>query len=211
MVWESIRRLQPFGVLIDFRPRGFQGHLVLHRKLDRMRVGPPHSMRMRKIEMDLGPFPALHFPQRIGFAAELCRHQQIKQRHILEIAAAILGEEVAQDRATRLRVGLHTNEHSAPVRGRHVRFSQQTANGAGIAVIGQPLIDHFLPGVSAPRSCPSAKPGVASARATRAEGDHPPLMRREARAGLHKRFPDHSKIGTDEKARKTGETAQVGA
>jgi hypothetical protein len=34
---------------------------------------------------------------------------------------------------------------------------------------------------------------------------------REARAGLHKRVPEQSKIGKDEKARKTGETAQVGA
>jgi hypothetical protein len=61
------------------------------------------------------------------------------------------------------------------------------------------------------RRCPSARPGVASARATQGEGDHPPLVGREARAGLHKRVPEHSKIGKDEKARKTGETDQVGA
>jgi hypothetical protein len=67
-------------------------------------------MRMRKIEMDLGPFPAFHLSHRIGFAAEFGRRQQIKQRHVLEIAAAILGEEVAQDRATRFRVGLRTKE-----------------------------------------------------------------------------------------------------
>jgi hypothetical protein len=35
-------------------------------------------------------------------------------RHILEIAAAIFSEELAQDHATRLCVGLHSNEHRAP-------------------------------------------------------------------------------------------------
>jgi hypothetical protein len=58
------------------------------------------------------------------------------------------------------------------------------------------------------RPCPSARLGVASARATRAEGDRPPF--RAARsAGLHKRVPS---LGEDRrKARKTGETARVGA
>src|SRR5258706_2626476 len=38
----------------------------------------------------------------------------------------------------------------------------------------------------APAPCPSARPGVASARATRVEGDRPPF-RAARRAGLHKR------------------------
>jgi NADP-dependent 3-hydroxy acid dehydrogenase YdfG len=135
MVGKLIGSLVPFGQLVDFALCCLKGRLIFRRKLHRMRVGPPHPVRVRKIEMGFGPFPALRLPQRIGFAAELCRHQQIKQRHILEIAATILGEEVTQDRATRLHVGLHTSEHRASVRSRHMCLGQQTANGAGVAVI----------------------------------------------------------------------------
>ena len=139
MVGKFIGRLIPFGQLVDFRPRGLKGRLILHRKLHRLRVGPPHSMRVRKLEMGFRPSPALRLPQRVGFAAELCCHQQIKQHHILEIAAAILGEEVTQDRATRLRIGLRTNEHRAPVCGRRMCLGQQTPNARLIA--GTPSFD----------------------------------------------------------------------
>jgi hypothetical protein len=126
MVRKLIGRLIPFGQLIDFALRCLKDSLILIRKVNPMRAGPPHSVRVREIEMDFGQFPALRLPQRIGFPAELCRHQQIKQRHILEIAATIFGEEVAQRSADRLSVGLHTNEHRAPVCDRHMCLSQQT-------------------------------------------------------------------------------------
>lgn len=111
MVRKFISRLQPFAETVDFALCCLKGPLIFRRKLHRVRVGPPHSVRVREVEMDFGPFPALRLPQRIGFATGLCRHQLVKQRHILEIAAAILGEEVAQDRANRLRVGLFTPVH----------------------------------------------------------------------------------------------------
>jgi hypothetical protein len=57
--------------------------------------------------------------------------------------------------------------------------------------------------------CPSARPGVARARAAGAEGDRPPL-RAARRAGLHKRLTGCKASGCGE-ARKTGETARVGA
>ena len=59
------------------------------------------------------------------------------------------------------------------------------------------------------RRCPSARPGLASARATRVEGDRPPL-RAARRVGLHKRMTGRDDSGSEE-ARKTGETARVGA
>src|SRR5216684_5915372 len=64
MVRKFIGRLIPFGQLVDFAPRCLKDSLILIRKLNRMRVGPPHSVRVRKIEMDFGPFPALRLPQR---------------------------------------------------------------------------------------------------------------------------------------------------
>ena len=79
--------------------------------------------------------------------AELCRYQQIEQRHVFEIAAAILGEEVAQDRAARLGVGLRTDKDRAAIRGGDMGLGQQAADGAGVAVIGQPLVDGLLPGM----------------------------------------------------------------
>jgi hypothetical protein len=58
---------------------------------------------------------------------------------------------------------------------------------------------------------PVGETGVASARATRAEGDHPSLVGREARAGLHERVPGVHVARDQRTARKTGETARVGA
>jgi hypothetical protein len=72
---------------------------------------------MREIEMGFRPPPSLGRPQGIGLAAEPCGHQQIKQRHVFQIAAAILGEEVAQDRAARFRVGLKPDKARSAIRG----------------------------------------------------------------------------------------------
>jgi hypothetical protein len=48
----------------------------------------------------LRPFPALRLHHGVGFVPQFGHHQHVEQRHVLEIAAAILGEEVAQDRTT---------------------------------------------------------------------------------------------------------------
>jgi hypothetical protein len=65
MVGKLIGRLVPFGQLVDFAPSCLKGHLIFRRKLHRMRVGPPHSMRVREIEMgfesiSIPPPPAMH-------------------------------------------------------------------------------------------------------------------------------------------------------
>jgi hypothetical protein len=52
------------------------------------------------------------------------------------------------------------------------------------------------------RPCPSARPGVASATATRAEGDRPPFRAAQG-AGLHKRVPSFG----EEDRRKSAEDA----
>jgi hypothetical protein len=53
--------------------------------------------------MNLRPFPAFRLLQRSRFAATLPRDKQVKQRHVLELPAAILGKEVAEDRTRPLR------------------------------------------------------------------------------------------------------------
>ncbi len=96
--------------------------------------------------MGFRPSPSLGRPQRIRLAAKLCRHQQIEQRHVFQIAAAILGEEVPQDRAARFRVGLEPDKTRAAVGGGDVGFGEQAADGTGIAVVGQPLIERLPDG-----------------------------------------------------------------
>ena len=108
MVGNLIGRLIPFGQLVDFAPRGPKGSLILHRKLHRVRVGPTHSMRVWEIEMSFRPFPALPLPQRIGFAAELCRHQQMRWLGISDLIAepegpTFISYKVARSRLNRLR------------------------------------------------------------------------------------------------------------
>ena len=49
----------------------------------------------------------------------------IEQRHVLETAAAILGEEVAQDGAAGLGIGFRADEDRAAIRGGDVGLGQR--------------------------------------------------------------------------------------
>ena len=131
-----IRRLVLFGEAVEFRLYRCKSGLIFRRKLDRMRIGPPHAVGMREIEMGFRPFPSLGRPNRIGFATKLCRHQQIKQRHVFQIAAAILGEEVPKDRAACFGVRFETDKARAAVGCGHMVFGENATDGAGIPVIG---------------------------------------------------------------------------
>lgn len=99
--------LMLFRQPVECRLHRCKSGLIFRRKLNLMRVGRPHAVRMREIKLDLRPFPALGCPHGIGLTAELCSHQQIEQRYVFQIPAAIFGEEVAKDRAACFRVGLH--------------------------------------------------------------------------------------------------------
>jgi hypothetical protein len=75
MVGKLIGRLVPFGQLVDFAPRGLKDRLIFGRKLHRMRVGAPHSVRVREIEMSFGPLP------RRAFVRRAWQHQAGRIRH----------------------------------------------------------------------------------------------------------------------------------
>lgn len=75
--------------------------------------------------MDLRPLPPLSFLQGGRFASELCHHKQVEKRHVLEIAATVLGEEVAEDRATHLGIGFRADKDRAAIRGGDVGFREQ--------------------------------------------------------------------------------------
>ena len=104
-------------------------------------------MAVRVVEEDLRPFPALGFHQGVGFAPKLGHDQHIEKRHVLEIVAAILGEEVTQDRTAHFRIGLRADKDRAAIGGGDVGLSEHAADRAGVAVIGQPLEGCFLPGM----------------------------------------------------------------
>ena len=123
------------GQAVELGLRSIKGGLIFRRKLHWMGVRPAQTMGVRKVEMGFRPFPTLGLPQGICRAPEFSGHQQIEQRHVLEVTAAILGKEVAQDRATRLRVGLRTDKDRTAISGGHMGLRQQAADGAGITVI----------------------------------------------------------------------------
>jgi len=76
--------------LVDLAPSCLKGCLIVDGKLHRTR--PAQTVGVRKIEVGFRPSPALRLAHGIRFAAKLRGHQKIKQRHILEITAAILGD-----------------------------------------------------------------------------------------------------------------------
>src|SRR6185369_16944252 len=119
--------------------------LIFRRKLDRMRVGPTQAVGVREVEMRLSPLPSLGGPQGVRLPAKPCCHQEIEQRHVFEIAAAILGEEVAQDRAACLDIGLKPDKPRTAIGCDDMSFGEETADGAGIAIVRQALVDAFLP------------------------------------------------------------------
>jgi hypothetical protein len=73
-------------------------------------------MGMRKIEEGLCPFPTLA-PNFGGNPFQFFQGQPIEQRAVLEIAATIFGEQIAQDGPARVHIGLGTNEQGAAVIG----------------------------------------------------------------------------------------------
>ena len=146
-VGQFLRALMLLRQAVELGLRGIQGGLIFRRQVHCLRIGPAQPVAVRVVEEDLRPFPALRFHQCVGFASKLGHHQHIEQRHVLEIAAAILGEEIAQDRATNLGILFRADKDRAAIRGGDMGFGEHAADRAGIAVIGQPLIGGLLPGM----------------------------------------------------------------
>lgn len=76
-------------------------------------------------------------------------HQPIEQHRILQPAAIILLEEIAQDAAASLFIGIDANEHRPLVRGADRGFGQQAADGIGLFLLAVPnrIPDLFLTGM----------------------------------------------------------------
>ncbi len=145
VIRQFLGRLVLLGQAIEFGLRSIKGGLIVGRKLHRVRVRSAQAMGVKEIEMDLGPSPTLRLPQGICRAPKFCGHQPIEQRNIFEVTAAILRKEVAQDRAARLRIGLHADKDRAAIRGGNMGFRQQATDRTGITIMRKPLKRRFLP------------------------------------------------------------------
>ena len=62
---------------------------------------------------------------------QLLDDKPVEQRHILVIAAAILREQVAEDRAACLGVGFRADEDRAAIRRRDIGLGQLAADDPG--------------------------------------------------------------------------------
>lgn len=123
---ERWRRREAAGNMIIVRYAddlivGFEHETDARRFLDEMRKRLQefalslHSEKTRLIEF--GRFAAENRRRR-----GLGHHKQVKKRHVLEITAAILGEEITEDRAARLGIGFCTDKDGAAIRGGYIGF-----------------------------------------------------------------------------------------
>ena len=84
---------------------------------------------------DRDPIPTLG-PQRLGLGLELLDDQPIEQRRILQPAAIVMLEEVAQDHAAGGFVDIHPDELRAPVRRPDRALGELAADQIRLLVVG---------------------------------------------------------------------------
>ena len=104
------------------------------------------GVAMGEVWSDLDPLPAFGL-DRLGLGRELLGDKLLQQRHILEPALVIPGEQVAQHDAAGVLVGGEPDEAGALVGGPHRVLGQQLADVIGFLVIAAP---HGLPGLLLP-------------------------------------------------------------
>ena len=136
--------------LLELRPRGFAaGMLLVGQRLpfahDAAQAG---GVAMGKARSDLDPLPAFGL-HRFGLGRELLGDKLLQQRHILQPALVIPGEQVAQHDAAGVLVGGEPDEAGTLVGGADGVFRQQLADVIGLLVIAAPhgLPDLLLPGM----------------------------------------------------------------
>jgi hypothetical protein len=86
--------------------------------------------------MRLGPFPALG--QNLARdLAQLLGGEHVEQARVLEEPATVLAEQVTDDVAARLDIGVGPDEHRAPVGGGHVGGGHVAPDDPRLAVVMQ--------------------------------------------------------------------------
>ena len=107
-------------------------------------------MAVREVDGHLDPFPAFG-GDLLGLGRQLLGGQAIEQGYILQPAASVLLEQVAQDHAARCLVSIETDKLRTAVRRAHGALGQPAADQVRLLIIGllQCLPDLLLPGMVA--------------------------------------------------------------
>ena len=84
-------------------------------------------MPVGKLDRGVDPLPALT-GDLVGDSAQLLVDQPVEQRDVLQPAAVLLGEEIAQHRAARRLIGVDADEAGALVGGRNRGLGQHAAD-----------------------------------------------------------------------------------
>jgi len=130
----GLQRL-PLGLLL-----GRDGHLLAPE------LAQAEAVAIRDLRRDLDPAPTLG-PHRLGLALQLFRHQPAQQGHVLQPAAVIALEQVAQHGPACRLIGIDADKPRPLVRCPHRPFGQQPADDVRLLAVGrlQPVPYLLLP------------------------------------------------------------------
>ena len=120
---------------------------VVRRAFDVARIDPRQSVAGRIVDVGLRPLPPPTCSGVLGQDRELLENQPVQQGHVVQPAAPVVGEEVAGHGSPRRFIGLGADEHGAAVARLDLGGGQRLADVGGRAVVGELLVDLFLPGM----------------------------------------------------------------
>jgi hypothetical protein len=103
---------------------------------------------IKRAPWDLYPLPALG-GDLLGLGRKLLGRQAIEQGNVLEPAASVILEQVAQHRAARCLISTESDEPRPTIRGAHGTLGELAADEVGLLVVGplQCLPHLLLPGL----------------------------------------------------------------
>ncbi len=131
------------GILLGLGVFGFQrlefvlqlrqrrSFLVRHRARDTGQLPQAHAEAIRQVDSHFDPLPAF-FRHRLGAGGQFLRHELVEQGHVLEPAAPIAFEEIAQNGAPSRFVSRGTYERGATVFGAHTGLRQHAPDLVGV-------------------------------------------------------------------------------
>ena len=133
--------------VVGFLAQGREGHFVLvgQRQGVAAQLAQAEGVAADEVGRDLGPLPALH-ADGLGLLAQLLGDHHVDEPRILQPAAVVALEQVAEGDAPGLLVGGEADEPRPLVRRAHGALGRHAPDGAGLLVVGlaQPR-DHLRP------------------------------------------------------------------
>ena len=129
-------------------PQRLAGRAFLFGESDGLpgQAAQPVGVAIRKVEPDRDPLPALR-AQGLGLGLQLLVRQPVEQRRVLQPAAIVVLEQVAQHDAAGRLIGRDADELRPPVAGADCAFGQLAADEVGRLVVAEGAPDLLLPGM----------------------------------------------------------------